>query len=133
MAELPGVLPSVHGLTNWAIAAGYDTMKIDDLGPGVTVEGIRDLLTPKDPASGKRDPALLLDRPRIVVYFCGHGLHAPQDQYWILSAGPDQSNERISSVGFREALASYGPKQISIRQSSTMPRRDSARASQYPS
>ena len=114
MAELPGVLPSVHGLTNWAIAAGYDTMKIDDRGPGVTVEGIRDLLTPKDPASGKRDPALLLDRPRIVVYFCGHGLHAPQDQYWILSAGPDQSNERISSVGFRDALASYGPKQISI-------------------
>lgn len=114
MAELPGVLPSVNGLANWAIAAGYDTLKIDDHGTAVTVEGIRDLLTPKDPASGKRDPALLLDRPRIVVYFCGHGLHAPQDQYWILSAGPDQSNERISSVGFREALASYGPKQISI-------------------
>jgi hypothetical protein len=114
MAELPGVQPSVDGVAQWAIAAGYDTLKIDDHGAAVTVEGIRDLLTPKDPVSSKRDPALLLDRPRIVVYFCGHGLHAPQDQYWILSAGPDQSNERISSVGFREALVSYGPKQISI-------------------
>lgn len=114
MAELPGVLPSIDGMTKWATTAGYDTLAVDERGGRVTVERIRDLLTPKDPTTGERNPALLLGRPRIVVYFCGHGLHASGDHYWILSAGPDQSNERISAVGFRDALASYGPKQIAI-------------------
>lgn len=116
MQVLPGVLPSIDAIADWAFRAGYNTVKIDDRDKNkeVTVERIRDLLTPKDPDTGKRDPSLLLDRPRIVVYFCGHGLFAPGDHYWILSAGPDQPNERISSVGFRDALASYGPKQISI-------------------
>ena len=75
---------------------------------------IKQELTPLDAGTRERDPRRLLDRPRIVVYFCGHGLHAPQDQYWILSAGPNQPNERISAVGFRDMLATYGPKQIAI-------------------
>lgn len=110
MQVLDGVLKGVDDLTSWANSYGYDVIKIDDRNQSVNINRIRNALTPGDPPS----PALLLDRPRIVVYFCGHGLYAPQDQYWILSAGPNQSRERISIVGFRDTLATYGPSQIAI-------------------
>jgi hypothetical protein len=114
MPELAGVLASVEALSAWAIGKGYELVRIDDQSDRVTVARIRDELTPLDPATGAPDPKRLLDRPRIIVYFCGHGLHAPQDQYWILSAGPKQPNERISAVGFRDTLTSYGPRQIAF-------------------
>lgn len=108
LAKLDGVLSSVEDMVRWAGANGYDTSAITDdpVQPvaerDVTVERIRTAL----PA------AALLDRPRIVVYFCGHGLYARGDQHWVLSAGPD--NRRISALGFREALETYGPKQIAF-------------------
>jgi hypothetical protein len=114
MPHLDGVLTSVKTLSDWAEDRGYEVVRIDDKTTRVTVARIEQELTPLDVVSGDPDPKRLLDRPRIVVYFCGHGLHAPQDQYWVLSAGPNQPGERISAVGFRDMLASYGPKQISI-------------------
>lgn len=114
MPTLPGVLPSVESLTNWAIRHRYDAIRIDDQENPVTVERIKEELTPLDAATGAPDPKGLLDRPRIIVYFCGHGIHVSQDQYWILSAGPNQSNQRISAVSFRDTLATYGPKQVAI-------------------
>jgi hypothetical protein len=114
MPELDGVLSSVRNLSNWAAGEGYEVVRIDDGSGRVTVDRIKEELTPLDAATGDWDPKRLLDRPRIVVYFCGHGLHAPQDQYWILSAGPNQDDERISAVGFRDILTTYGPKQIAF-------------------
>ena len=115
MPELQGVLTAVQTLSDWAAGEGYDVVRIDDQAGRVTVARIQDALTPPlNATTGERDPQRLLDRSRIVVYFCGHGLHAPQDQYWILSDGPDQPNARISAVGFRDMLASYGPKQIAF-------------------
>src|SRR5271165_3728688 len=114
LAALDGVFASVERLSNWAVGQGYEVLRIDDQMGRVTVDLIKEKLTPLDAATGNRDPKCLLDRPRIVVYFCGHGLHAPQDQYWILSAGPNQPNERISAVGFRDMLTTYGPKQIAF-------------------
>ena len=114
MPQLDGVLTSVKTLSKWAEDRGYEVIRIDDERTRVTAARIKEELTPLDAATGDPDPKRLLDRPRIVVYFCGHGLHAAQDQYWVLSAGPNQPNERISAVGFRDMLATYGPKQISI-------------------
>lgn len=113
MALLEGVLPSVDRLASWALGNGYEVIQIDDRASPVTVDRIKDELTPKL-AQGDRAPSRLIGRERIVVYFCGHGMHAPQDQYWILSAGPNQPNERISAIGFRDMLATYGPRQISM-------------------
>jgi hypothetical protein len=114
MPRLDGVLTAVEKLSGWADDHGYEVVRIDDARERVTVARINEELTPLDAATGDPDPKRLLDRPRIVIYFCGHGLHAPQDQYWILSAGPKQPGERISAVGFRDMLATYVPKQISI-------------------
>ena len=105
---LDGVLPSVADMVQWAGSRAYDPVVITDdpALPGaerdVTVDRIRAAL----PAE------VLLDRPRIVVYFCGHGLYAPGDQHWVLSAGPN--NRRISAFGFHQALETYGPKQIAV-------------------
>ena len=105
---LDGVLQSAGAVSDWAGKYGYDRVVVTDdpVQPPeqrpVTVERIRALLPAK----------VLLDRPRIVVYFCGHGLHAPGDQHWVLSAGPGQ--RRISAVGFRDALETYGTPQVAI-------------------
>ncbi|HEX9210909.1 MAG TPA: hypothetical protein VF901_10380 [Bradyrhizobium sp.] len=114
MPQLDGVLTSIDRFSTWARNQGYDLAKIDDTNERVTVARIKRELTPINAATGEPDPKRLLDRPRIIVYFCGHGIHAPQDQYWILSAGPKQPNERISAIGFREMLATYGPTQIAM-------------------
>lgn len=112
LATLPGVIESVNALSAWA-ARDYDVIRIDDRAAGVTIDRIRSTLTPLDIA-GVPDPTLLLDRPRIVVYFAGHGFAAWPDQYWVLSAGPNQSRERISANLFRDTLASYAPEQIAF-------------------
>jgi hypothetical protein len=112
MQPLEGALKGVKDLTFWAQSCGYDTIAIDDRSKNVNIARIRNCLTPDE--GDEPSPAMLLDRPRIVVYFCGHGIHAPADQYWILSAGLKQPGERISAVGFREVLATYGPKQIAF-------------------
>lgn len=114
MTRLPGVIPSIDAMCAWAQEAGYEPICIDDRSKRVNVDRIRNRLAPFLPDSDERDPALLLDRTRIIVYFCGHGIHAAQDQYWILSAGPNQADERISAVALRDALATYAPRQISI-------------------
>ncbi len=113
MAPLPGVFDAVDWMCQWATGNSYDIVSIDDRTKRVTVERIRSTLTPED-SEGDPDPDLLLQRPRIVVYFCGHGITDWPDQYWILSKGPDQSLERISANAFRDALASYDPRQISL-------------------
>lgn len=112
MQPLEGVLKGIDDLTLWAQSCGYDAIAIDDRAEKVNIARIRNCLTPDE--GGKPSPAILLDRPRIVVYFCGHGIHAPGDQYWILSAGLNQPGERIGAVGFREVLATYGSKQIAF-------------------
>ncbi|MBY5533810.1 hypothetical protein HFO42_22890 [Rhizobium leguminosarum] len=109
---LPGVLEANEKLCAWA-ADRYDVVSIDDRKSAVTIDRIRRELTPRD-EEGDPDPSLLLDRPRIIVYFAGHGFAAWPDQYWILSAGPNQPNERISANSFRDTLASYEPKQIAF-------------------
>ncbi len=115
MQVLDGVIKGIDDLTSWARNCGYDVINIDDRKEKkekVDISRIQNCLTPFE--GDERSYAILLERPRIVVYFCGHGLHAPQDQYWILSAGSNQPKERISAVGFRDTLATYGPKQIAI-------------------
>jgi hypothetical protein len=115
MPVLEGVLNSLDDLSSWAKRQGYEIVSIEDRATRVTVNRIKEELTPLlDQETGERDLKRLLDRPRIVVYFCGHGLHASGDQYWILSAGPNQPDERISAVGLRDMLAKYGPKQIAV-------------------
>lgn len=112
LQTLPGVLESSEQICAWA-AKDYDVIKINDAEKPVTVKRIREALTPEDD-DGNTDPAKLLDRPRIIVYFAGHGFAVWPDQYWILSRGPDQPNERISANLFRDMLASYGPAQIAF-------------------
>ncbi|MEY4953319.1 MAG: hypothetical protein RL299_1743 [Pseudomonadota bacterium] len=114
MDPLPGVIESVDGMTAWAQQQGYDTVQFDDRAGPVLADRIKDQLTPLKSDGFSRDGALLLDRPRIMVYFCGHGLHAPGDQYWVLTPGPDQPAHRISAVTFQDALATYAPKQVGV-------------------
>lgn len=113
MTALPGVFDALDWMCQWASSKSYDVISIDDRDERVTVSRIRSMLTPED-TEGDPDPTLLLQRPRIVVYFCGHGITDWPDQYWILSKGPDQSLERISANAFRDALASYDPRQIAL-------------------
>ncbi|WSH67986.1 caspase family protein (plasmid) [Rhizobium ruizarguesonis] len=112
MATLPGVLEANDKICTWAARRNYDVVQIDDRKVPVTVNRIRELLTPI--LDDEPDPSLLLDRDRIVVYFCGHGVADWPDQYWILSPGPNQSRERISANAFRDVLASYDPLQIAF-------------------
>lgn len=112
METLPGVLNAIDEMSAWA-AKTYDVLTIDDRTTPVTIKQIRSVLTPDDD-DNVPDPALLLNRPRIIVYFCGHGIAAWPDQYWILSPGPNQTRERISANAFRDTLATYEPKQIAF-------------------
>ncbi|MBX5051874.1 caspase family protein [Rhizobium lentis] len=112
MPTLPGVLEANDRICAWAARRNYDVVQIDDRNASVTVNRIREHLTPN--LGDEPDPSLLLDRDRIVVYFCGHGIAAWPDQYWILSPGPNQSRDRISANGFRDVLASYEPLQIAF-------------------
>ncbi|AZV18116.1 caspase family protein [Mesorhizobium sp. M7A.F.Ce.TU.012.03.2.1] len=112
MATLPGVLEANDRICAWAARRNYDVVQIDDRKAPVTVNRIRKLLTPN--REDEPDPSVLLDRDRIVVYFCGHGISAWPDQYWILSPGPNQSRDRISANAFRDVLASYDPLQIAF-------------------
>lgn len=112
LQTLPGVLESSAQICAWA-DKDYDVIEINDEKSAVTINRIRKALTPDDD-EGTPNPATLLDRPRIIVYFAGHGFAAWPDQYWILSRGPDQPRERISANLFRDILASYGPTQIAF-------------------
>ena len=112
MAQLPGVLEANQEMCHWA-QRRYDVVSIDDASEPVTIRRIRDIVTPEDD-DGDADPSFLLERPRIIVYFCGHGITAWPDQYWILSKGPDQSAERISANALRDNLASYDPRQVAL-------------------
>ncbi|CAB5671170.1 Uncharacterized protein containing caspase domain [Delftia tsuruhatensis] len=112
METLPGVLEAVDKIAEWA-AQSYEVKVFSDRENPVTIDLIRSVLTP-DEDDGTTDPSFLLDRKRIVVYFCGHGFAVWPDQYLILSPGPHQTRERISVNSFREALSSYGPKQIAF-------------------
>lgn len=113
MPTLDGVQKGVDDLSRWADSNGYEVITIDDKQGAVTVDGIRAKLTPPD-GQGGTIPDLLLGRPRIVVYFCGHGLSFWPDQYWVLSAGPRFTRQRISANAFRDTLATYGPRQIAM-------------------
>ncbi|NSZ66977.1 caspase family protein [Agrobacterium tumefaciens] len=112
LQPLPGVIESIDALSAWARST-YDVVVIDDRKERVTINRIRAVLTPDDD-EGDPDPAMLLDRDRIVVYFAGHGFAAWPDQYWILSAGAEESRERISANLFRDTLATYGPRQVAF-------------------
>ena len=59
-------------------------------------------------------PSLLLERPRIIVYFIGHGAFADGEQIWYLSEELAQWAESVSVAGYQEVLETYGPDQLCI-------------------
>jgi len=71
MPLLDGVLTPVKALLKWAVDQGYELVRIDDEIERVTVERIKDELTPIKGHDRESKP--LLDRPRIVIYFAATG------------------------------------------------------------
>ncbi|MBD1549579.1 hypothetical protein [Roseibium aggregatum] len=112
MEELPGVHEAIARIAQYADGNdAYDPPilfldKKDPLGTRepVTAEAIRAKLTPD----------LLIGRPRITVYFCGHGAFLNGREIWYLSAGKAQWSQRVDVSGFRDMLQSYGPGQIGL-------------------
>jgi hypothetical protein len=105
MQTLPGVWKSVADMSAWAAQAGYRSVVVTDQdGQPVTVERIATAVKAQ----------LQSGLDRIMLYFAGHGFSVPPDQYLILSAGPDVPRQRITRNGFRDMLATYAPKQISV-------------------
>jgi hypothetical protein len=107
LPPLPGVHNALEKMAKFArVSDTYDDpiLFFDTKDDPVTSDKIVSALTPK----------LLLDRPRINLYFCGHGAFMSGAEIWYLSNGNTSWRERIDVIAFREALATYGPNQISI-------------------
>lgn len=103
--SLPGVWSGIDAIAQWA--KDNDHLKVV-----VTDEGNKDV-TP-DRIRAAVEPELKLGLGRIIVYFCGHGIKAGSDQYWLLSGDNTLPECRISRDEFRRMLAKWGPKQISV-------------------
>ncbi|MHB8270458.1 hypothetical protein [Bradyrhizobium sp.] len=103
MDALPRVHDSVRRIAQYATHnADYDPpiLFLDD--EAVTAEQIKQKLT----------ASVLLGRPRIMIYFCGHGAFLNGKEIWYLSDGKAQWSQRVLVPEFRDILATYGPKQI---------------------
>lgn len=110
MSRLPGVweaLKNVSGFVGEPSNHDAPILISDEDGP-VTTQRLKDALTDD----------LLVGRPRITVYFCGHGAFIDGTEVWYLSHGRrngvNNGEEQINVMAFRDALATYGPKQISF-------------------
>ncbi|TPE47874.1 hypothetical protein [Amaricoccus solimangrovi] len=57
---------------------------------------------------------LLLERPRITVYFCGHGAYSEGTEIWYLSRGRSHWRERVDVLAFRDVLTTYAPEQVTM-------------------
>lgn len=104
--KLPGVHKALDKMAEFArISDTYDApILISDKEEPVTAERINKQLTPD----------LLLDRPRVTIYFCGHGAFVSGIEIWYLSDGQSLWENRIDVMAFRGVLATYGFEQISI-------------------
>ncbi len=89
----------------WAKARTIDVIKLNDFeGAPVSGELIRNSLTKET----------LVERDRIVVYFCGHGFFVNGEAGWILSGGPNDWTSIIGILKFRDMLGSYGVPNVAI-------------------
>lgn len=106
MTRLPGVYAALDRISDFARASERydDPILITDEKKGVTSADLVEILT----------QGLLLDRPRINVYFCGDGAFSDGIEVWYLSDGQNHWHERLDVMAFRDVLATYGPQQISI-------------------
>ena len=110
MTPLPGVWSAIKRVSRYVNAASRhdDPILITDEDGPVTVQRVKDAL-PK---------TVLLERPRITVYFCGHGAFIDGTEVWYLSQGRknnrNNGEEQINVMAFRDVLATYGPGQISF-------------------
>ncbi len=90
-------------MRDWA-EPDYDCVLITDEDEPVTIKRVRENIEPK----------LQVGLQRIIVYFCGHGIRAAPDHYWLLSGDNSKSKNRISRDAFRDDLVAWGPRQIAI-------------------
>lgn len=106
MTPLPGVHEAAEKMAEFArISDSYDDpLIITDAAQSVTSERLQNALI----------PAVLLGRPRINVYFCGHGAFMDGTEVWYLSEGQHSWRERVDVMALRDVLATYAPAQISI-------------------
>ena len=112
MAPLPGVWDALKNTAEFIKAdpSHDDPILITDENKDdpVTIRRIKDAL-PEN---------ILLERPRITVYFCGHGAFIDGTEVWYLSHGrknmQNNGEEQINVMAFRDVLATYGPEQISF-------------------
>lgn len=110
MTPLPGVWDALKSVADFVSADPRhdDPILITDEDVPVTVQRVKDALPEK----------VLLERPRITVYFCGHGAFIDGTEVWYLSHGRknyrNNGEEQINVMAFRDVLATYGPEQISF-------------------
>lgn len=107
MQDLPGVHDAVRRMGDYARRNGtYDDpiLLLDEPPQIVDYDLVRAAL----------EPEILAGRPRIMVYFCGHGAFLNGREIWYLSDGQNQWRQRVDVSAFRDMLASYGPRQICI-------------------
>ena len=107
LEELPGVHDALDRMAEFARVSGdYDDPILisDKNNEAVTAKRIKESLTAD----------VLLDRPRIHIYFCGHGAFLNGTEIWYLSNGMTSYEERVDVMWFRDVLATYGPEQITI-------------------
>lgn len=110
MTPLPGVWTALKKVSRFVNAATRHDAPIlitDEDGP-VTIQRVKNALKKR----------VLLERPRITVYFCGHGAYIDGTEVWYLSHGRkngrNNGEEQINVMAFRDVLATYGPAQISF-------------------
>lgn len=107
MDSLPGVHDVIRRIARYAARSSeYDPpiLFLDGEGQRVTAEQIKKDLTAD----------ILVDRPRIMVYFCGHGAFVNGQEIWYLSDGKAQWSQRVLVSTFRDTLQTYGPQQIGL-------------------
>lgn len=105
LPQLAGLDSTTDDIVRWAKARGMDVIKINDFaGTPVLGEAIRTSL-PRN---------VLVERDRIVVYFCGHGFFVNGEAGSILSGGPDDWTSIVGVLKFRDMLGSYGVANVAI-------------------
>ncbi len=108
MQTLPKVYDSMNRLCDYVASYEDDfdapIVFSDHGGTKVTSEQIREVL----------HPSILLNRPRILIYFIGHGAFVESNQVWYLSEGRDQPYQRVNVGALQEVLETYGPEQLCI-------------------
>lgn len=110
MTPLPGVLDALKKVSRYVNATSRhdDPILITDEDEPVTIQRVKATLSED----------VLLERPRITIYFCGHGAFIDGTEVWYLSHGRkngrNNGEEQINVMAFRDVLTTYGPRQISF-------------------